>query len=103
MEQASQSKSSALNRRARFPSLAVARRFAPGLLGAFARSAPERIVAPTRASPLLQILVREIPVRQVPEERLDVLRPRVPEIDVIRMLPDIEREQRLLAVLHREI
>ena len=37
------------------------------------------------------------------EERLDVLGPRVSVVDVIGVLPDVDRQERLLAVLHRQV
>src|ERR671912_623146 len=45
----------------------------------------------------------ELPVDQVLEPGLDVCRPGVLEVEVVGVLPDVEREQRGLAVLEREV
>src|ERR671910_129044 len=45
----------------------------------------------------------ELPVDQVLEPGLDVCRPGVLEVEVVGVLPDVEREQRGLAVLERQV
>ena len=49
----------------------------------------------------LELGFSKLPVYKLREERFDELRTSIAEVDVVSMLPHIEGEQRLVALLHR--
>ena len=62
------------------------------------RSAQDEIAALR----LFQILIHEVPVHHVPE-CFDVFRARVAVVDIIRVLPYVAGQQRMIAMLDRGI
>ena len=49
----------------------------------------------------LELGFSKLPIYKLREERFDELRTSIAEVDVVSMLPHIEGEQRLVALLHR--
>ena len=52
----------------------------------------------TRSSGAGQILVHEVPIDQVVQEGLDEVGPPVLVVEIVSMLPDVDRQERRLAV-----
>src|SRR5690606_25307475 len=68
-----------------------------------ARAATKPVLAPSETSRRLEVLARELPVQALPDDGFQEVRTPVLVVEVIGVLPHVDRQEALLAVRHRRI